>query len=24
VYSSRWDYYRNYKGIHDGPERTGY
>ena len=23
VYSSRWDYYRNYKGIHDGPERTG-
>ena len=19
-----WDYYRNYKGIHDGPERTGY
>jgi hypothetical protein len=24
VYSSRWDYYRNYKGIHDGPERTGW
>ena len=23
VYSSRWDYYRNYQGIHDGPERTG-
>jgi hypothetical protein len=23
VYSSQWDYYRNYKGIHDGPERTG-
>lgn len=23
VYSSRWDYYRNYKGIHNGPERTG-
>lgn len=24
VYSSRWDYYRNYKGIHGGPERTGW
>lgn len=24
VYSSRWDYYRNYQGIHDGPERTGW
>ena len=24
VYSSRGDYYRNYQGIHDGPERTGY
>ncbi|MPZ36008.1 MAG: hypothetical protein GEV13_34480 [Rhodospirillales bacterium] len=25
VYSSRWDYYRNYKGIHHGgPERTGW
>jgi hypothetical protein len=23
VYSSRADYYRNYQGIHDGPERTG-
>jgi hypothetical protein len=23
VYSSKWDYYRNYHGIHDGPERTG-
>jgi hypothetical protein len=23
VYSSRWDYYRNYQGIHNGPERTG-
>ena len=23
VYSSKWDYYRNYQGIHDGPERTG-
>lgn len=23
VYSSRWDYYRNYQGIHGGPERTG-
>lgn len=23
VYSSRSDYYRNYQGIHDGPERTG-
>jgi hypothetical protein len=23
VYSSQWDYYRNYQGIHDGPERTG-
>lgn len=23
VYSSQWDYYRNYKGIHNGPERTG-
>lgn len=23
VYASRWDYYRNYQGIHDGPERTG-
>jgi hypothetical protein len=24
VYSSHWDYYRNYKGIHGGPERTGW
>ena len=24
VYSSQADYYRNYQGIHDGPERTGY
>ena len=24
VYSSQWDYYRNYKGIHGGPERTGW
>lgn len=24
VYSSRWDYYRNYQGIHGGPERTGW
>ena len=24
VYSSRWDYYRNYQGIHNGPERTGW
>jgi len=24
VYSSQADYYRNYKGIHDGPERTGW
>jgi hypothetical protein len=24
VYSSRADYYRNYQGIHDGPERTGW
>ena len=23
VYASRWDYYRNYQGIHNGPERTG-
>jgi hypothetical protein len=23
VYASRWDYYRNYQGIHGGPERTG-
>jgi hypothetical protein len=23
VYSSRADYYRNYQGIHNGPERTG-
>ena len=23
VYGSYWDYQRNYKGIHDGPERTG-
>ena len=23
VYSSEADYYRNYQGIHDGPERTG-
>lgn len=23
VYSSKADYYRNYQGIHDGPERTG-
>ena len=23
VYASKWDYYRNYQGIHDGPERTG-
>jgi hypothetical protein len=23
VYGSRADYYRNYQGIHDGPERTG-
>ena len=23
VYSSQWDYYRNYQGIHGGPERTG-
>ena len=23
VYGSKWDYYRNYQGIHDGPERTG-
>jgi hypothetical protein len=21
-YASRWDYYRNYQGIHGGPERT--
>lgn len=24
VYSSRADYYRNYQGIHGGPERTGW
>ncbi|WP_421997505.1 hypothetical protein [Reyranella sp.] len=25
VYSSRWDYYRNYQGSqHGGPERTGW
>jgi hypothetical protein len=24
VYSSRSDYYRNYQGIHGGPERTGW
>jgi len=24
VYGSKWDYYRNYQGIHDGPERTGW
>jgi len=24
VYSSKADYYRNYQGIHDGPERTGW
>lgn len=24
VYSSRADYYRNYQGIHNGPERTGW
>ncbi len=25
VYSSRWDYYRNYQGAHSGgPERTGW
>jgi hypothetical protein len=24
VYSSQSDYYRNYQGIHDGPERTGW
>ena len=24
VYSSRADYERNYKGIHGGPERTGW
>ena len=23
VYSSKWDYYRNYEGIHDGPQCTG-
>lgn len=23
VYASRSDYYRNYQGIHNGPERTG-
>ena len=23
VYASQADYYRNYQGIHDGPERTG-
>jgi hypothetical protein len=24
VYSSQGDYYRNYQGIHGGPERTGW
>ena len=24
VYSSHWDYQRNYQGIHGGPERTGW
>jgi hypothetical protein len=24
VYSSQSDYYRNYQGIHGGPERTGW
>lgn len=24
VYSSQADYYRNYQGIHGGPERTGW
>ena len=24
VYGSYWDYVRNYQGIHNGPERTGW